>query len=258
MKKSVTLVICLLSIMLTACSQGKPVFANENYVTKKIAVEPFTGVNIFGSADIIYTPGPTQEVEVYASDNIIGQLDLSVEDGVLTTRFKKNTYILKRGKLIIRITSPELSSASINGSGNISFKEGVKSPVDFKLTINGSGDIRANSIQCHKLSLSINGSGNAILKGINSKACHAQIAGSGDIALTGSTEAAVYSIAGSGNIDATNLKAESVTSSTSGSGNIQCYAATKLKARISGSGNISYKGNPQDIDFPRKGLRKLD
>lgn len=258
MKKIAALTITLLLITLTGCSKGKPVFASENYITKKVAVEPFSGINVFGSADVIYTTGETQAVEVYGADNIISLLDLSVEDGVLMAQFKKNTYVFKRGKLVIRVTSPELSSLSINGSGNISFREGVKSSNNLKLTINGSGDIKASSVACKDLSISISGSGSVILKDINSEDCQAQIAGSGDISLTGSAQTATYSIAGSGNIDAANLKAASVSSSTSGSGSIRCYASNRLKARINGSGDIAYKGDPQDIDFPRKGLHKID
>ena len=45
--------------------------------------------------------------------------------------------------------------------------------------------------------------------------------------------------------------------SISGSGNISCYASQKLVARVKGSGDIAYKGNPQEVDAPRKNIRQI-
>ena len=68
---------------------------------------------------------------------------------------------------------------------------------------------------------------------------------------------AKYAIAGSGNIQAADLEAENTDASISGSGNISCYASQKLVARVKGSGDIAYKGNPQEVDAPRKNIRQI-
>ena len=65
------------------------------------------------------------------------------------------------------------------------------------------------------------------------------------------------SINGSGNIQAADLEAENTDASISGSGNISCYASQKLVARVKGSGDIAYKGNPQEVDAPRKNIRQI-
>ena len=39
----------------------------------------------------------------------------------------------------------------------------------------------------------------------------------------------------------------------SGSGDIQVTASQSLKARVSGSGDISYRGNPEKQDFKTSG-----
>ena len=87
--------------------------------------------------------------------------------------------------------------------------------------------------------------------------CNASIAGSGDIGLSGKTLNAKYKIAGSGDIAAGNLESENVSASTTGSGSISCYASGKLTARVTGSGDIAYRGNPQEIDAPRKNIRQI-
>ena len=59
------------------------------------------------------------------------------------------------------------------------------------------------------------------------------------------------------NIQAADLQAENTDASISGSGNISCYASQKLVARVKGSGDIAYKGDPQEVDAPRKNIRQI-
>ena len=107
------------------------------------------------------------------------------------------------------------------------------------------------------MAVSINGSGDVRLQQIESQECQAGISGSGNINLNGKAIQARYSIAGSGNIQAADLQAENTDASISGSGNISCYASQKLVARVKGSGDIAYKGDPQEVDAPRKNIRQI-
>ena len=107
------------------------------------------------------------------------------------------------------------------------------------------------------MAVSINGSGDVRLQQIESQECQAGISGSGNINLKGKAIQAKYAIAGSGNIQAADLEAENTDASISGSGNISCYASQKLVARVKGSGDIAYTGNPQEVDAPRKNIRQI-
>lgn len=44
------------------------------------------------------------------------------------------------------------------------------------------------------------------------------------------------------------LVATNVTATVSGSGDIECYASKQLNARVNGSGEIEYKGNPSVVN----------
>lgn len=247
MKNLTTFVSAILLVFsTTACSQyrhtehtgtfgGKTVKASKNYVTKNIKVDNFTGLNLAGSPDVIYTQKAGKpEVEVYTSDNIVDLLDINVANNTLNIRFKKGVNV-SFNKLEIRISSETLNSISIAGAGNIELANGLKTD-HLKVSIAGSGDIQGSNITCTKLKTSIAGSGTAIL--------------------TGKTREASYRIAGSGDLFASDLQAERVSASVSGSGDIKCHATDFLKARTSGSGDIGYKGNPE-LDVPKKGLYKL-
>mgnify|MGYP000247800557 FL=1 len=159
-----------------------------------------------------------------------------MQNNSLTVKFKNNTSIQNRGKLEIRVSGPALNRIALSGSGDIKLVNGIQTDDNLSIKIQGSGDIAGNKISCNLLSLSINGSG--------------------DISLSGICKNAEYSINGSGDIQASELETENVTTSINGSGDISCYATESLKGRVSGSGEVAYRGEPQ-IDFSKKGLRKL-
>jgi len=71
--------------------------------------------------------------------------------------------------------------------------------------------------------------------------------------LSGSTTDFDVTISGSGDIKAYDLEADNVDATVSGSADIKVTARKMLKARVSGSGDISYKGNPQKVDTKTSG-----
>lgn len=236
--------------------QGKHVTGSKNYITKKVEVGQFNEIKLSGSTNVTYHQGSQDYIEIYGSDNIIPLLETFVDGDALIIKIKKGVTIWK-GKLEIKVFSPELNKLAINGSGNIYFANGIQTKENISLCINGSGDIQGKDFKCRKMAVAINGSGDVKLQQLESEECFASIAGSGNIGLSGKTLKAEYKIAGSGNIGAGNLEAQNVSTSTAGSGSISCYASGKLTVRVAGSGDIAYRGNPQEIDAPRKNIRQI-
>lgn len=279
--------IILLAFSTTACSQfrhtehtgsfgGKTVKASNNYVTKDIKVDNFTGINLKGSPDVIFTQKAGKpKVEVYTSDNVVDLLEIKVMNGTLNIGFKKGVNV-SYNKLEIRVSSETLDQIGVSGSGDFVLANGLKTnhlriavagsgDIDadnivcannLEVSIAGSGDIQSNSITCNNLKASIAGSGDMGLKNITANNAEASIAGSGKAILSGTVQEVNYRISGSGDLSGADFQAKRVSASISGSGSIKCYATEFLKARTSGSGSIGYKGNPE-VDFPKKGLHKL-
>lgn len=247
-----------LLLILTAsfCLQHEFITGSKNYLTKKVEVGHFNEIKLMGSADVTYHQDPKNYIEIYGSDNIIPLLETYVDGDALIIKYKKNVTI-KNGKLEVKVFSPELNKLTINGSGDAHFANGLKTSKDISLRINGSGDIKGKGFKCPKMTISINGSGDVELQQIESKECIASIAGSGDISLSGKAPDAAYKIVGSGDIEAINLKSDNVSAKTVGSGSIRCYASKRLTARVTGSGDIAYRGNPQEVDAPRKNIRQI-
>ncbi len=79
------------------------------------------------------------------------------------------------------------------------------------------------------------------------------MSGSGDMNLSGKTIDFEATISGSGDIKAYDLIADNVEATVSGSADIKVTANKMLKARVSGSGDISYRGNPEKVDTKTSG-----
>ena len=286
MKKFTTLTsIFLLTTVLSACAQsyshhfnsgnswlgGKEVKASKNYVTKQIKVSDFNQIAVSGSLDVTYTQQSGKpKVEIYTSDNIVDLLDIYVKNGKLNLGFKKNVKV-SYNKLEIRVTSEDLNAVNVAGSGDFKFTNGLKTD-QLKMNVAGSGDITASNIQCSQgftanvagsgdieckqlkaadMDISVAGSGDLKIENALVTSVNASVAGSGTVKISGSADKANYSVAGSGDLYASDFKVQDISASVAGSGDIKCYAVEHLKARVSGSGTIGYKGNPE-LDYPEK------
>lgn len=259
MKTSLLLVLATgIFLVFTAgsCLQGKHVVGSKNYISKEVKADHFSEIKLSGSANITYQQDTRSHVEIHGSDNIIPLVETYVDGNTLIIKFKKGVNIWK-GKLEIKVFAPELNRLTINGSGNVKLVNGIQTSKNIEFHINGSGNIQGKELNCQKMAISINGSGDVRLQQIESQECHASISGSGNINLNGKAIQATYSIPGSGNIQAADLETENTTANISGSGDISCYASNKLVARVKGSGDIAYKGNPQEVDAPRKNIRQI-
>lgn len=127
------------------------------------------------------------------------------------------------GDLNCAILTAGSAAASLNGSGDMVLNAVLVEDVDFRL--NGSGDLEAHSITAGKVD--------------------ASLTGSGDIKLSGSCDRAILTLNNSGDLSARKLQARDVTATVIGSGEIICNAQNTLTAKVSGSGSIRYKGDPQ-------------
>lgn len=286
MKKFTTLTsIFLLTTVMSACAQsyshhfnsgnswlgGKEVKASKNYVTKQIKVSDFNQIAVSGSLDVTYTQQSGKpKVEIYTSDNIVDLLDIYVKNGKLNLGFKKNVKV-SYNKLEIRVTSEDLNAVNVAGSGDFKFTNGLKTD-QLKMNVAGSGDITASNIQCSQgftanvagsgdieckqlkaadMDISVAGSGDLKIENALVTSVNASVAGSGTVKISGNADKANYSVAGSGDLYANDFKVQNISASVAGSGDIKCHAVEHLKARVSGSGTIGYKGNPE-LDYPEK------
>ena len=70
----------------------------------------------------------------------------------------------------------------------------------------------------------------------------------GDITARGSVGILEAVVSGSGDLSLQNLKAEHINVTINGSGDAEVWANQSISAKVNGSGDIVYKGNPTEVD----------
>lgn len=233
MTKSI-LSLILISTFFVACINEKNISGNTEQIietgdeiTKTISLAEFDKIDLSGTDDITIKQGSAQEIIVTGHQNIIDRLNTKIENNEWKVTLSKGNY--KKCHLKIQITVPSISQIKLTGVGDIAF-ENFDHLNEITLLLEGVGDINCNNLATiNQLNAKLNGVGDFNFKNcsaINKLELKHNGVGDFNAFLTESTYA---------NID---LK---------GTGDCNVKVANKLDAKLSGVGNIIYKGNPEVI-----------
>ncbi len=232
MKKLTLLLLALSTATLNAQWWGKDtVKGNGNYTTEDRNVGDYDHVAIAGFFDVELVSGEEGELKVYGEENLLEHIITEVDGNKLKIKTEKGYNLKpsswKKGKGI-KITVPieDIDGVSLAGSGDVYGDVTIDTDV-FKTSVAGSGDI--------------------VLK-VKATKVKASVAGSGDLKLSGTTDEFDASVAGSGDIHAFDLTSNYTEVSVSGSGDARVHASEEIKARVVGSGDVRYSGNPKKQD----------
>ena len=102
-------------------------------------------------------------------------------------------------------------------------------------------------------SIQISGSSDVTIEDYDGDYLELAISGSGDITAEGHADEVDIKISGSGDINTRELTARRADVHISGSGDVRVFAEESLDASITGSGDISYYGNPDHVDRSVRG-----
>ncbi len=224
-----------------------------NSISIDVDIESVTGIELDGSLDVEIVPSDTFRVVIVAQENIAKLIMIEPFGNIAKVNYKPRINVIPTDVAKVVFYMPELCSIKIDGSGDIYVFDEFESDNTLNVSINGSGDIIIENIICNKIETTINGSGN-MNAGIVANNTETTIRGSGDIEYYGTSSIHTIRISGSGDIDSFDLYTEETYIDISGSGNSLVWVETLLDVYISGSGNVTYKGNPDlYIDIPGSG-----
>lgn len=234
MKKILTTGLVLCSLIATAQWGGKKIKGNGKVVTIERSVGEYESISSAGWFDVVLVDGQEGKITLKGEENLLEYIETEVKNGKLTIKKEKGVNLRSsnwKGGIVITIPIEEVSEVSLAGSGDVISKTTIKTE-NFKASLAGSGDV----------TLSVEASN-----------FEASLSGSGDMEFNGSADNFKVSVAGSGDVDAFDLKADNVEASVAGSADLSVTANRALKARVAGSGDITYKGNPTKIDSKASG-----
>lgn len=237
MKKSIQLLVCgafLVTFLASAqWSSNDKKKGNGNVVTETRTTSDYDAIKISGSFDVDLVAGQEGKIILKGEENLLSAIKVEVEDNVLKVYVERNSNIRPSIGKKIQVTIPfnKISEVNLSGSGNIQSKNVIKND-KFLAKLSGSGNFNL-AVDSNNLELNLSGSGNVRLKG-NANNFTTKLSGSGDI-------------------DTTELQSKIVDVNVSGSGNSKINCKKSLTARVSGSGNIKYTGNPEKRDVKVSG-----
>lgn len=237
MKKSIQLLVCgafLVTFLASAqWSSNDKKKGNGNVVTETRTTSDYDAIKISGSFDVDLVAGQEGKIILKGEENLLSAIKVEVEDNVLKVYVERNSNIRPSIGKKIQVTIPfdKISEVNLSGSGNIQSKDVIKND-KFLAKLSGSGNFNL-AVDSNNLELNLSGSGNVRLKG-NANNFTTKLSGSGDI-------------------DTTELQSKIVDVNVSGSGNSKINCKESLTARVSGSGNIKYTGNPEKRDVKISG-----
>ncbi|HWA34862.1 MAG TPA: DUF2807 domain-containing protein, partial [Cyclobacteriaceae bacterium] len=122
--------------------------------------------------------------------------------------------------------------------------------------VSGSGDINLKG-SCNNYDSDVSGSGKIVINVAVRDQADFGVSGSGEIRAEGTAHEVKTSISGSGKVLAGNLVTDKCEIRISGSGDCEINVKSDLDAQISGSGSVTYRGDPQHVNSHSSGSGKV-
>jgi len=224
--------------------------------------------------------GSSYSIELEGDEDVLKEIETKIENGKLTIKRENDRSWLNwrsgwnDDKVTAYVTVKDIDGLYASGSGNIIAQTKLVSN-DLDVKVSGSGSIEAE-IEAADLDADVSGSGDLTLKG-KARSIDSDISGSGKITFegaiagrldigisgsgrflaAGSADEIKVSISGSGNINAADLVVDRCDVRISGAGAATVNVQSVLNTDISGSGSVTYKGNPTQLNSRSSGSGRL-
>ena len=195
-------------------------------ISRNYQVGNFQQIEVAGPYDVTVRTGANPGVSATGGQKLLDRTIVVVQGDKLVIHpqehhgfslFSFGTH----GGAKFTVTVPQLSAATIAGSGDLHVDH-VRG-ASFDGSVAGSGGLDVDTVEVQSLKLSIGGSGSAKARG-------------------GKAQSIDYSIGGSGDIDAGAVQGQKATVSIAGSGNVKANATGTADVSVVGSGDVDVSG----------------
>lgn len=212
----------LLSVLftLTGCiEEAQPV------ITKDYDLKDFTKINLGDAFRIDIKKGSEFKVRAEGEQDDIADLELKVENGTLTGRYRPGSKSHDRVRL--RIELPVLIFAHLHSATRSSLTGFNDAEQDLEIEVSGSSALSAN-LDCKRLLI--------------------KVSGASEVILTGGAERLIADVSGKSLLKASNFPVEVCNVDVSGVSQSTVFARLALQGTVNGNSKVRYFGNPTSID----------
>jgi Putative auto-transporter adhesin, head GIN domain len=267
----------LISLILIHVIVGSTIIFAQTRETRNVGT--FTKISFRLPGKLYLRQGSPQKVEIEGKSDVLKEIETKVEGSKLVIGKEGNDWFNwgdgDNDEVKVYITVKDIEAISVSGSGDLIGETKIVAG-DLDLSVSGSGSLKIEIEASGDVEGNVSGSGDLFLKG-KCKSFESSVSGSGKVSLTTTiTETASFGVSGSGKIEASgsaatvkatisgsgkvlaaNLETNKCDVRISGSGDVEINVKNELDANISGSGSVSYKGNPNKVNSHATGSGKV-
>lgn len=269
--KKIILLFALLACCATAFAQTR----------QTVPVESFTKIAFATPGKAYVRQGNMHKVELEGSREALDKIEAVVEGNKLVIRQKEKWFNWNwsdTDRITAYITTRAIEGLTVSGSGDMVVETRIKTST-LTLNVSGSGSLKVEA-EAGPTEARVSGSGDLVVRG-NLASFEGNVSGSGKIELqatvsgntafdisgsgkifaSGKSNTVEAEISGSGKVLAADLETGTCRVRISGSGSVELHVTDELDAKISGSGDVRYRGNPARINTHSSGsgsVKKLN
>jgi hypothetical protein len=237
--------IILATLVLSACSigDGRTVRGSGNVVEETRAVSGVTGVNLATIGHLIIEVGDTESFRIEAEDNLMEYLETEVRSGGLRIGTQDRVNLRNTKPVNYYLTVTGLEAIAISSSGDIQAPD--LEAGQFSINISSSGDLEMGDLEADTLTAKISSSGDVTMGVLNADTLDVDISSSGNLDIAGGqVKTQNVTISSSGKYTARDLASAEADVRLSSDGSATIWVSDYLKANLSSSGDLRYRGNP--------------
>lgn len=261
--KKIFLPILLIALTLTSWAQNRE--------TRNVS--GFTRLSYRVPGKLYLKQGSPIKVELEGPADVLKEIETEVSGDKLVIG-RENRWDWgwdNKTNVVVYVTMPTIEGVSVAGSGDLFCEEkinvtsldlAVSGSGSMRLAFNASGNVEADVSgsgdmdlkgSCNNFDSDVSGSGKVYVSASIKEYADFGVSGSGKIQAQGNVQKVKAAISGSGRINAGDLVAESCDVRISGSGDLEINVKEELDASISGSGSVTYSGDPKRINSHASG-----
>jgi hypothetical protein len=236
--KKLILVLAILVISVSSAqaqwwNSSKKVTGNKEVVNQTRTTDNYDRISVTGMMDVQLVAGKEGKIDLEGESNLLEHIETEVSGGTLKISVEKGINLQPSRNYPIKIVVPfeDLDAVTLTGSGHIRGNDVIRAR-EFKVAVTGSGNMNLN---------------------LDVEELKGTVTGSGDVKLRGKARHLNCTVTGSGDFLAYELRTQSTKAAVTGSGDIEISVEDDLEARVSGSGDIRYKGSPAKQNFKTSG-----
>lgn len=172
------------------------------------------------------------------SNDALDNLDLRVENGVLTARIESNflDFILSGGLV-----------GMLFNSGNAVTLD-ITLPALTAATASSGADLNLSAISADRLTLDASSGADITLERARLRHLEARASSGADISIAGTAESVALDASSGSDIDAEEIEARDAELQASSGGNVSAKVSDVVRAQASSGGDIDIAGNPRERD----------